>query len=59
MTYAKEKGIVEDGEEEFDKDELAKKGVFIEMIDDPARLTPDRLAARAKRIGAPFAAPHI
>jgi hypothetical protein len=41
--------VCEDGEEEFDKDELAKKGVFLEMIDDPARLTPDRLAARAKR----------
>lgn len=41
--------ICEDGEEEYDKDELEKKGVFLEIIDDPARLTPDRLAARAKR----------
>lgn len=41
--------VCEDGEEEYDKEELEKMGVYLEVIDDAARLTPDRLAARAKR----------
>ena len=41
--------VCEEGEEEYDKEELEKKGVYLEIIDDIKRLTPDRLASRAKR----------
>ncbi len=41
--------VCEDGEEEYDADELAAKGVIVEMIDSKDKLTEDRLAARVRR----------
>ena len=39
----------EDGDREYDEKELASLGAYVEFIDCPEKLTPDRLSARARR----------